>query len=58
MGDEDGGPSLHHFAQVIEDVILGLGIDAGQGVVQHQDARVADDRAGDRGALLLAAGER
>ena len=58
MGDEDRGPSLHDLAQVIEDLVLGLGVDAGQGVVEHQNARVAYDRAGDCRALLLAAGER
>ena len=35
--DEDGGASLHHFAQAVEDLILGVGIDAGQGVVEDRE---------------------
>ncbi len=44
--DEDGGASLHHFAQAVEDVIFGVGIDAGEGVVEDEDARLANDGAG------------
>ena len=39
------------------DQPLGLGVHAGGGVVQDQDARVLEQRAGDGDALLLPAGE-
>ena len=55
--DEDGGAALHDLAQVIEDALFGLGVDAGERIVEHQDARIANHRAGDGGALLLAAGK-
>lgn len=57
VGDEDGGPALHDGAKAVEDALFGVGVDAGEGVVEDEDARVADDGAGDGGALLLAAGE-
>src|SRR6185437_3311115 len=56
--NEDGGPTLHDFAQMIQDLFFRISINAGQGVIQHQDARIADDCAGNRAALLLSAGER
>ena len=48
---------LHDFAQMVEDLVFGLRVDAGESVVEDQDARVADEGAGDGGALLLSAGE-
>ena len=57
MGDEDGGAALHNGAEAVEDAFFGVGIDAGERVVEDEDARVADDGAGDGGALLLTARE-
>ena len=57
MGDEDGGAALHGFAEAGEDLLFGVGVYAGQGVVEDQDGGIAEDGAGDGGALLLAAGE-
>jgi hypothetical protein len=55
--DEDGGASAHEIAQVVENFVFGVGVDAGEGVVEDKDAGAAEDGAGDGGALLLAAGE-
>ena len=57
MGDEDRGAALHGFAEAGEDLLFGVGVYAGQGVVEDQDGGIAEDGAGDGGALLLAAGE-
>ena len=57
VGDEDRGAALHDFAQAGEDLLLGVGVDGGQCVVEDEDAGVAEHGAGDGGALLLAAGE-
>ena len=57
VGDEDGGAALHDLAQAGEDLLFGVGVDGGERVVEDEDARVADEGAGDGGALLLAAGE-
>ena len=38
--------------------LLGRGVDGGGGVVEDQHARVGEQRARDRQALALAAGER
>ena len=48
----------HHVAQVIEDLVFGLRVDAGESVVEDQNARVADQGAGNGGALFLSAGKR
>ena len=58
LGDDEGGPPGHQGAQRLLDLLLGLGVDARGGVVQDQDARVEEERAGDRDPLLLPAGER
>src|ERR1039457_3029963 len=57
VGDEDGGPPTHDLAEVVEDFVFRLGIDTGEGVVQDQDTRAAEQGAGNGGALLLASGE-
>jgi hypothetical protein len=57
VGDEDGGAVAHDLAQAGEDALLGVGVDGGERVVEDEDTGVADDGAGDCGALLLAAGE-
>ena len=56
--DQDHRAAAHDRRQVIQNALLGQRIDAGKRVVQNQDARIAQQRAGDRGALLLAARER
>ena len=43
---------------MIEDLVLGVRIDAGKRVIKNQDARIANQCTCDRGALLLSAGER
>ena len=57
MGDEDGGAAVHDLAEAGEDLLFGVGVYGGEGVVEDEDAGVAEDGAGDGGALLLAAGE-
>src|ERR1039458_1148897 len=57
VGDEDGGASLHELAQAVEDLVLGVGIDAGESVIEHQDTRLPNDGAGDGDTLLLSSGE-
>src|SRR6185437_6241796 len=57
VGDEDGGAALHDLAQVVQDLVFRLGVHAGEGIVQDEDAGVADDGPGDGGALLLATGQ-
>ena len=47
VGDEEGGASAHDLAQTGEDDLFGVGVDAGQGVVEDEDAGVAQDGAGD-----------
>ncbi len=57
LGDDKGGAPLHQPLQRQLDQPFGLGVDAGGGVVQDQDARVLEQGAGDGDALLLPAGE-
>ena len=57
VGNEDGGAAAHYVAQVVEDFVFGVGVDAGEGVVEDEDFGIANEGAGDGGALLLAAGE-
>ena len=57
MRDENCGAALHDFAQVIQNFVFGVSVDAGERVIQNQDARIANQSASDRGALLLSARE-
>ena len=57
MRDQDRRPALHAAAQLFEDALFGVGVHAGQGIVEDQDARIANQRAGEGGALFLTAGE-
>src|SRR5450631_4475530 len=56
--NEDGGAAAHDVAQVIEDLVFGVGVDAGERVVEDQNLGIANQGAGNRRALLLSAGER
>ena len=44
-------------AELGEDVLFGARVDAGEAIVEHQQRRVADQPAGEGGALLLATGQ-
>lgn len=57
VGDEKGGAAAHDGGEVGEDFLFGDGIDAREGIVEDEDGGVAEDGAGDGGALFLAAGE-
>src|SRR5450755_2177957 len=57
VGDKDSRASAHDFPQMVEDFVFGLGVDAGESIVEDQNAGTAEQRAGDGGALLLASGE-
>ncbi len=56
--DEQGRPPRHHAGQLRQDFFFRVGVHARERVVENQDARVADDGAGDGGALLLPARKR
>src|SRR4051812_44723568 len=58
MRDKDGRTAQHHLAEMLEDLLLGVGIDARERVIEDENPWVADDGARDRSALLLSAGER
>src|SRR5713226_2939940 len=55
--NQNGGAPVHDAPQAREDALFGLGVDAGEGIVKDQDARVPDNAAGNGSALLLSAGE-
>ena len=57
MGDGEGRTSFDQAAEGFLDLGFGLGVHAGGGLVEDQDARVAEDGAGDREPLALATGE-
>ena len=56
--DEDRGPVAHHALQAAKNDLLRLRVHAGERIVKHKNAGIADHGAGNRGALLLPAGER
>ena len=56
MRDQNHGAPAHRPGQVRQNALLGQGIHARERVVQNQNARVSQQRAGDGGALLLATG--
>ena len=55
--DEERGATLHDALQLAQDLLLGVGVDAGKSVIQDQDPGITDDRAGNGRALFLSAGE-
>ena len=55
--DGDRGASCRHGVDGFLDGLLGLRVEGARGLVEDEDGRVAQDGAGDREALLLAAGE-
>ena len=57
VGDDERRAALHDLAQGGLDLALGGGVDRRGGVVEDQDARVGEERAGDRDPLALAAAE-
>ena len=57
VGDRDRRPALGELVQRLLHRALGLGVQRARRLVEHQHRRVAQHRAGDRDALLLAAGE-
>ena len=55
--EDEGGAPLHQPVQRLLDHRLVLRVHRGQGLVEDQDRRVAQQRAGDRDALALPSGE-
>ena len=58
VGDDERRAPRHRLVERELDLALGRGVDGGGGVVEDQHARVGQQRAGDRQALALAAGQR
>src|ERR1700687_2783864 len=56
--DENGRAAAHDVAQMIENLVFGVSVDAGERVVEDENLGIADESAGNGGALLLSAGER
>ena len=56
--NQNCGAALHHGAEAGEDALFGLSVHSGKGIVEDEDARVANDGAGDGASLFLSAGER
>src|ERR1700729_1169460 len=57
MRDQNCGAALHHAAEAREDALFSLRVYGGEGIVENEDARIANDGACDGAALLLSAGE-
>ena len=58
MRDRDGGcaEAAHLFEDEVVDRIGGDRVEAGGGLIEEDQVRLGDDRAGERDALLHAAG--
>src|SRR5258708_10837106 len=56
--NQNGGAAVHDAAQAREDALFGLRVDAGERIVQDEDARIADNGARDGGGLFLSSGKR
>ena len=57
MSDDEGGPVTAELVHGLSDQPLGLGVQGRRGLVEDQNGRVLQEDAGDRDALLLAAGQ-
>ena len=56
--DHEGGAALHHLVERGLHLALGCGVERARRLVEDQDRRILQQRARDREALALAAGER
>src|SRR4051812_14424613 len=56
--DDEGGAPLHDLLERELELALGRGVERARRLVEDQHRRVLEQRAGDREALALAAGER
>ena len=54
VGNENSGAPLHQFAEMVEDLVFRVGVDAGERVIEDEDARAAQNGSGNGRALLLA----
>ncbi len=52
---DDHRTSAPRFAQVLENLRLGMGVDRRQRIVEQQQRRIREQRPGDRDPLALAA---
>jgi hypothetical protein len=59
VADENAGEAvaLPELGEKVEDLSLNGDVKRGSGLIEEQDGRIEDQRAGDRNALALAAGE-
>ena len=57
VGDDEGGAAGHDLLDGVLDELLGHGVDGARRLVQHEDARVGQQRAGKGQQLLFAGGE-
>jgi hypothetical protein len=55
--DDERRPSLHEVGERVLDEPLGLGVEGRRGLVEDEDRRVLQDRAGDGDPLALASGQ-
>src|SRR5579863_7611863 len=55
--NDESGASLHEIRQSLLDQSFRLGIQAGGSLVKNQDARLSENRPGNRNALALSSGE-
>ena len=56
VGDHHAGASFQQRFQRVLDLTFGIAVDAGGGLVEHQDSRIRDDGAGEADELALAEG--
>lgn len=54
VGDDDGGAALGRGVEGVLDDALGFRVEGARGLVEEEDARLADDGASDGDPLLLA----
>ncbi|MEZ5121156.1 MAG: hypothetical protein R2736_06220 [Solirubrobacterales bacterium] len=59
MGDDDGGHGgvVQDGGELVADGAAGGGVQGGEGLVEQQQLGIAGQRAGERDALALAAGQ-
>src|SRR4029077_6180409 len=57
VSDDEGGAAAHQVAQPLLNERLGLGIEAGGGFVENEDAWIGENGARDGNPLLLPAGK-
>src|SRR5579864_6165474 len=57
VSNDEGCSSLHQVGKALLNQLLGFGVETGSGFIKNEDARLRENRAGNRNSLPLPSGK-